>query len=75
VTIDVTFEVIIEHFVTPSLMVNSRVEPLKKLFASMPLTPLQRDVGQEIIFIFSTPHALKVFATPITTFVETRVES
>jgi hypothetical protein len=40
VTIDVTFEVTIEHATTPSLMVISKVEPLKFVSIVIPLTPL-----------------------------------
>lgn len=69
-TIDVSVEVIVEDVATPSLAVSNRVEPL---FATIPLTPLQIGVGQEIILISNTPHALKIFATPTTTFVETHV--
>jgi hypothetical protein len=40
VTIDVTFEVTIEHATTPSVMVISKVEPLKFVPIVVPLTPL-----------------------------------
>ncbi len=41
------------------------------LFTNLPLTPHQIGIGQEIILSSSTPHALKVFTTPVTTFEET----
>ncbi len=63
-----------EHIelVDPSFTVlDSKVEPLEFLFTSLPLTPHQIGIGQEITLISSTPHASKVFMTPITTFEET----
>jgi hypothetical protein len=47
------------------------IEPLEFLSTNLPLAPHQIGIGQEIILISSTPHALEVFMTPITTFEET----
>jgi hypothetical protein len=44
---------------------------LEFLFTNLLLTPHQIGIGQEIILSSSTPHASKVFTTPITTFEET----
>jgi hypothetical protein len=44
---------------------------LEFLYVNLPLTPHHIGIGQEIILISSTPHASKVFTTPITTFEDT----
>ncbi len=63
-----------EHveFVDPSFIVfDSKIGPLEFLLATLPLTPHQIGIGQEITLITNTPHGLKVFMTPITTFEKT----
>lgn len=55
-------------------MINSRVEPLSFLFITIPLTPPYISVGPKITLIFSTLHALGLFATFTMTFVETFVQ-
>jgi hypothetical protein len=58
--------------VNPSFTIlDSRLESLEFLFASVPLTPHQIGIGQEVTLISSTPHASKVFTTPIVTFEDT----
>ncbi len=47
------------------------MESLEFLFVSLPLTPHQIGIGKEITLISSTPHASKVFTTPIATFENT----
>jgi hypothetical protein len=61
----------VEH-VNPSFTIlDSILEFLEFLFASVPLTPHQIGIGQEGILISSIPHASKVFTTPIATFEDT----
>jgi hypothetical protein len=74
VTIVIFLEVTAKHVVTPSLVVSSRVEPLKFLFINIPLTPPQIGVSLEIILISTTLHALKVFVMPLTNVVKTLVQ-
>jgi hypothetical protein len=74
VTIVIFVEVTAKHVVTPSLVVSSRVEPLKFLFTNIPLTPPQIGVSLEIILISTTLHALKVFVMPLTNVVKTFVQ-
>jgi len=75
VIIVIFVEVTAKHVVTPSLVVSSRVEPLKFLFTNIPLTPPQIGVGLEIILISTTTlHASKVFVMPPTNFVKTLVQ-
>ncbi len=73
-TIVIFLEVTAKHVVTPSLVVSSRVEPLKFLFINIPLTPPQIGVSLEIILISTTLHALKVFVMPLTNVVKTLVQ-
>ncbi len=61
----------VEH-VNPSFTIlDNRLESLEFLYVNLPLTPHQIGIGQEVTLISSTPHASKVFATPITTFEDT----
>jgi hypothetical protein len=61
----------VEH-VDPSFIVfDSETGPLEFLLATLPLTPHQIGIGQDITLITNTPHALEVFMTPIVTFEET----
>ncbi len=54
--------------VNPSFTIlDSKLESLKFLFASLPLTPHQIGIRQEVILIPSTSHASEVFTTPIAT--------
>ncbi len=53
------------------IVLDSNVKYLEFLSTSLPLTPHQIGIGQKITLISSTPHASKVFMTPITTFEET----
>jgi hypothetical protein len=50
-------EVTVKHFVSPSLMVISRVEPLEFLFTNIHLTRL---IGLEFTLISTTLHASEV---------------
>lgn len=61
--------VITEPIVTPSLVINNRIEPLE-----LPLTPPQINIGSKITLIYSTLHALKIFVTLTTTFIDTHVQ-
>jgi hypothetical protein len=45
---------------------------LEFISISVPLTPHQIGIGQEVTLISNTPHASKVFITPIMTFEDTR---
>jgi hypothetical protein len=71
VTLAILVEVIPEPIDAPSFVVNNKLETLKFLFTTIPLTPPQISVGLDITLISNTPHASKVFATPITSFEET----
>jgi hypothetical protein len=53
------------------IVLDSRVEPLELLSTSLPLTPHQIGISQEIVLISSTPPTLEVFTTPIITFEKT----
>ncbi len=53
------------------IVLNNRVKYLEFLYTSLPLTPHQIGIGQKITLISNTPHASKIFMTPITTFEET----
>jgi hypothetical protein len=53
------------------IVLNNKIKSLEFLFASLPLTPHQIGIGQEVILISSTPHASKIFTTPIGTFEDT----
>jgi hypothetical protein len=55
----------------PFTIFNNRVKPLEFLFTTLPFTPCQIDIGQEITLISSTFHAFDVFMMPIMTFEET----
>jgi hypothetical protein len=55
----------------PSLLVNNKLETLKILITTIPLTPPQIGVGLDITLISNTPHASEVFIMPITSFEET----
>jgi hypothetical protein len=52
-------------------ILNSRLKFLEFISTNVPLTPHQISIGQEVILISDTLHALKVFSTPITTFEDT----
>jgi hypothetical protein len=57
--------------VNPSFIVlDSIVEPLEFLSINLNLTQHQIGIRQKIILTSSTPHASKVFTTPIMTFEE-----
>ncbi len=60
-----------EPFDPSFTILDSKVEPLEFLSTSLPLTPHQIGIGQDITLISSTPHASEVFTTPIATFEET----
>jgi hypothetical protein len=49
----------------------SRLKSLEFISTSVPLTPHHIGIGQEVTLISSTPHASKVFITPIVTFEDT----
>jgi len=74
VTIVIFVEVTTKHVITPSLVVNSRIKPLKFLFINIPLTPPQIVIGLEITLISTTFHASNVFFMPPTTFVKILVQ-
>jgi hypothetical protein len=52
-------------------ILNSRLKSLEFISTSVPLTPHQIGIGQEVTLISNTLHALEVFSTPITTFEDT----
>ncbi len=49
-------------------ILNNRLESLEVLSTNVPLTPHQIGIGQKVILISNTPHALEVYTTPIVTF-------
>jgi len=51
--------------------ITNIVEPLEFLSTTLPLTPPQIGIGQDIILISSTPHPSKVFRMMIMTFDKT----
>jgi len=53
------------------LYLIAKLDLLEFLLATLPLTPHQIGIGQDITLITNTPHALEVFMTPIVTFEET----
>jgi hypothetical protein len=59
----------VEHGNPSFTILDSRLESLEFISISVPLTPHQ--IGEEVILISSTLHALEVFTTPITTFEDT----
>jgi hypothetical protein len=54
-----------------TIMQGSSLESSKFLSTSVPLTPHQIGISQELILISNIPHASKVFTTPIVTFENT----
>ncbi len=61
----------VEH-VDPSFTIfDIGIEPSEFLLVTLPLTPHQIGIGQEITLTTNTSHASKVFTTQITTFEET----
>jgi hypothetical protein len=74
VTLVVHVKIILEHVVTPTLVVSTKVGTLEFLTTTIPLTPPQIGVGLEITLLSNTTHALEIFATPITTFEERPVQ-
>jgi hypothetical protein len=60
------------HYFTSDPTLDSGVGPLECLSTTLPLTPHQIGIGQEIILIINIVHALEIFTTtPIANFEET----
>ncbi len=58
----------VEHVNISFTILDNILDYLKFIFPSVPLTPHQIGIGQEVTLISNTSHALKVFSRPIMTF-------
>jgi hypothetical protein len=61
----------VEHGNPSFTILDNRLESLEFMSINVPLTPHHIGIGEEVIIISSTLHALEVFTTPITTFEDT----